>query len=357
MQKSSTTLNSISRFKHHYVDLVDEGLDQYLNDWHITVDELKRKGFNCQSGRWTNEEIKILQRNIDNHKRNHNIVNFLEYVQEKNKDIWIPLRKDINRPVRAVQKKVLQLLSKQDNEITNRGNFTQSEIQTLLNLQECYGNDWIEIGRKMGRTPASVGDKYRDIQGVSDYKKTYNKATTIKDTKPTRFSDEEDQKLKNLVFEQVYTEDGDLDFSKINWQLISSRLGTRTVGACRQRWTLASEKIIQGSPKKKLRGIRFSKMLKYKGIVDLLLESGITEISDINWNGVFQRIGKVDNEDAFKKRFFMFLNNIKRNFREDISFVEKLRTIKEKGFKFYRKQFYNYVTYRNASNTQTGNSE
>lgn len=351
------TLDSVSRFKHHYIDFNDEGLDQYLNDWHITVDELKRKGFTCQSGRWTNEEIMILQRNIDNHKQNHNIVNFLEYVQEKNKDIWIPLRKDINRPVRAVQKKVLQLLSKQDSEITNRGNFTKSEIQVLLNLQECYDNDWITIGGKMGRTPASVGDKYRDIQGVLDYRKTYNKATTIKDTKPTRFSEEEDEKLKHLVFEQVYTEDGDFDFSKINWQLISSRLGTRTVSACRQRWKLASEKIVQGLPKRKLRVNKFSKMLKYKGIVDLLVELGITEISDINWNGVFQRIGKVDNEDAFKKRFFMFLNNIKRSFREDISFVEKLRIIKEKGFKFYRRKFYNYVAYGNASNTQIGNLE
>ena len=357
MQKGSTTLNNVSRFKHHYVDLVEEDLDQYLNDWHTTVDELKRKGFTCQSGRWTNEETKILQRNIDNHKRNHNILDFLEYVQEKNKDIWIPLRKDINRPVRAVQKKVLQLLSKEDNKVINRGNFTKNEIQTLMNLQKCYGNDWIEIGRKMGRTPASVGDKYRDIQGVSDYKKTSNKATAIKDTKPSRFSEEEDEKLKQIVFEQVYTEDGDLDFSKIDWQVISSRFGTRTVGACRQRWKLGSEKIIEGPPKRKLRGTRFPKVLKYKGIVDLLIESGITEISDINWTGVFQRIGKVDNEDAFKKRFFMFLNNIKRSSREDIDFVEKLRIIKEKGFKFYRKQFYNYVTYGNASNTQTGNSE
>lgn len=197
-----------------------------MNDWNVTEEGLKKQGIACQSGRWTDEEIKILQMNIDDYKKHYDIENFFDLVIDKDNDIregilWIRLRKNINRPVRAVKHKVLQLFSEQDDEIMYGGKFIKSEIKALQSLQKHYRNGWVQIGKAVGRTPTNLGCRYLDSKCVPYFEKEDEQGSSENDIKILNRFSEVDKKMKKLVFEVVYTGDGYVDFSKINWHVVS----------------------------------------------------------------------------------------------------------------------------------------
>ena len=197
-----------------------------MNDWNVTEEGLKKQGIAYQSGRWTDEEIKILQMNIDDYKKHYDIENFFDLVIDKDNDIgegifWIQLRKNINRPMRAVKHKVLQLFSEQDDEIVYGGKFIKNEIKALHSLQKHYSNGWVQIGKAAGRAPTNLRCRYLDSKCLPYFQKRDDQGSSKKDIKILNQFSGVDKKLKKIVFEVVYTGDGYVDFSKINWQVVS----------------------------------------------------------------------------------------------------------------------------------------
>ena len=74
----------------------------------------------------------------------------------------------INRPVQAVYKRLLRMYD----ETNNLGKYSDVEIEKLKSLRKIHGRNWQEISKQLGRSPASIKDKCRNLETLCSGKWT-----------------------------------------------------------------------------------------------------------------------------------------------------------------------------------------
>jgi hypothetical protein len=114
-----------------------------------------------------------------------------------------------------------------------RGPFTSEEDEKLRELVEQKGPKWVEIGAQLKRTREAVRDRWKEIRlGTAKAKGHW------KEDEETRLKSavEEYLKAKTRVQNNSITQDRRIVLDDIDWELISSRVGTRSGPQCLEKW-------------------------------------------------------------------------------------------------------------------------
>lgn len=192
--------------------------------WFTTRDDkqaLHNTGVSWKQGQWTNEEVEILQSNITNYCKEHNIADPTEIIFEMSKDerknFYRTVAKGLMRPLFSVYRRVTRMYDQKN----YMGKYTVEEIDLLKELRKMYGNDWATIGQALGRSASSVKDKCRLM------KETCNSG---------KWLPEEEKRLCDAVYELSGTKQGESVTSGLSWSNVAERVVTRSEKQCRTKW-------------------------------------------------------------------------------------------------------------------------
>ncbi|XP_048743013.2 cyclin-D-binding Myb-like transcription factor 1 [Ostrea edulis] len=192
--------------------------------WFTTRDDkqaLHNTGASWKKGQWTNEEVEILQSNINNYCKEHNITDPTEIIFEMSKDerknFYRTVAKGLMRPLFSVYRRVTRMYDQKN----YMGKYTQEEINLLKELRKMYGNDWATIGQALGRSASSVKDKCRLM------KETCNSG---------KWLPEEEKRLCDAVYELTGAKQGESVTSGLSWSNVAEKVVTRSEKQCRTKW-------------------------------------------------------------------------------------------------------------------------
>lgn len=147
-----------------------------------------------------------------------------------------------------------------------RAKWTPDEDDLLRKLTEASTTNWKEIGEAMNRMPEDCRDRWRNYIKCGS-NRVMNK-----------WSEEEEQSLKNIVMEMITSESQTDKPILINWTIVSERMnGVRSRIQCRYKWN------------KLLRRESLSRISMMDGsiklwILNLILESNVTDPEAIDWD-------------------------------------------------------------------------
>uniref|UniRef100_A0A3B4Y007 Cyclin-D-binding Myb-like transcription factor 1 n=1 Tax=Seriola lalandi dorsalis TaxID=1841481 RepID=A0A3B4Y007_SERLL len=171
-----------------------------------------------KQGMWSKEEIDLLMSNIDRYVKDRGIEDPAEIIfemsKEERKDFYRSVALGLNRPLFAVYRRVLRMY---DNR--NHVGYTPDEIEKLK-LREKHGNDWATIGAALGRSASSVKDRCR----------------LMKDTCNTKWSEEEERRLAEVVYEMAGVSPGSAVTGGVSWASVADQVRTRSEKQCRSKW-------------------------------------------------------------------------------------------------------------------------
>jgi hypothetical protein len=122
-----------------------------------------------------------------------------------------------------------------------RGPFTSEDDEKLRELVEQKGPKWVEIGAQLKRTREAVRDRWKEIRlGAAKAKGHW------KEDEETRLKSAVEEYLKAKTRVQSNsitargsdpkTQDRRIVLDDIDWELISSRVGTRSGPQCLEKW-------------------------------------------------------------------------------------------------------------------------
>ncbi|XP_057289396.1 general transcriptional corepressor trfA-like [Hydractinia symbiolongicarpus] len=307
----------VSRFKQSYVKqakFFNNSLQKHdlLMNHKVTRKQLEEAGVKCNFGAWTKEELDILNENMKRFVKNYNIRDLKDYFEhakgEDSREMMCELAENINRPVLRIRLKVKDLLGEKPDRVV----FTKTQVQKLIQLQKTHGSNWTLISEKMGIPSLSLKSKFSKLKGVINVDgEAIPKELSFND-KHARFSEKEDEMILRAVNKLAKDENGDVDREKINWVLVSQHVGTRTSGACRQRYLnylckkYDSSCLVRHTQMSKIEGRKFSENRSafFSKVVDLLYSSNITQKVDINWSEVAKKTNSDVDPVVLRKKFF-----------------------------------------------------
>lgn len=309
--------SDVSRFKQSYVKqakFFNNSLQKHdlLMNHKVTRKQLEEAGVKCNFGAWTKEELDILNENMKRFEKNYSIKNMKNYFEnakgEDSREMMCELAENINRPVLRIRLKVKDLLGEKPDRVV----FTKTQVQKLIQLQKTHGSNWALISGKMGIPSGSLKSKFSKLKGVINVDaEAVLKELSFND-KHARFSEKEDDMILKAVNKLAKDENGDVDREKINWVLVSQHVGTRTSGACRQRYLnylckkYDSSCLVRQTQMSKIEGREFSENRSafFSKVVDLLYSSNITQKIDINWSEVAKKTNSDVDPVVLRKKFF-----------------------------------------------------
>ena len=221
---------------------------EYQLKWQLSAkdkEELKKQGIVFEVGIWRIEEVKKLEENFESlvEQTGRAPKELLELIYDKSAQakkirgelcLYHTLLDGINRPIKHVHSK----LKKMWNPDHFKGKWSKAEEETLLSLQKKHGNDWLEIGQKMGRSRQSVSHKFSRL---SSSEVTNGSKDTINASKTRAWSSEEVTRLREAIAPFV-GEDSEIsdkvsEISKqIDWNRVSQAVKTRHSESCRIKW-------------------------------------------------------------------------------------------------------------------------
>ncbi|XP_061167972.1 cyclin-D-binding Myb-like transcription factor 1 isoform X2 [Saccostrea echinata] len=192
--------------------------------WFTTRDDkqaLHNTGASWKQGQWTNEEVEILQTNINNYCKEHNIADPTEIIFEMSKDerknFYRTVAKGLMRPLFSVYRRVTRMYDQKN----YMGKYTLEEITLLKELRKMYGNDWATIGQALGRSASSVKDKCRLMKDSCNSGK---------------WLPEEERRLCDAVYELTGAKQGESVTSGLSWSNVAEKVATRSEKQCRTKW-------------------------------------------------------------------------------------------------------------------------
>ncbi|KAJ8907765.1 hypothetical protein NDN08_007870 [Rhodosorus marinus] len=104
--------------------------------------------------------------------------------------------------------------------ITNKGEWSEREVDQLRDLVQKRGHKWTQIGEELGRLPGACKDKWRDDVQFGGNRKT------------GRTSSEEHEKLTELIVKAVGDNPTTSSIENMPWTAISREMGTRSYSQC-----------------------------------------------------------------------------------------------------------------------------
>ncbi|RUS75963.1 hypothetical protein EGW08_016270 [Elysia chlorotica] len=216
----TTSTQSSSRGKSSHNASVD-GINQA---WFTTRDDknaLHSEGLKWKQGQWTKEEVDVLEDNINNYCKEHNIKDPAEVIfersKEERKDFYRTVALGIQRPLFSVYRRVTRMYDRKN----HRGKYTSTEIRSLRSLRAKHGNDWAAIGVALGRSASSVKDKCRLMKDNCNSGKWYP---------------EEEARLAAAVHKLTGVKPSESITSGLSWAVVADQVGTRSEKQCRTKW-------------------------------------------------------------------------------------------------------------------------
>ncbi|XP_052026254.1 cyclin-D-binding Myb-like transcription factor 1 [Apodemus sylvaticus] len=222
---------------------------------------LTNQGHKWKQGMWSKEETDILMSNIERYMEEHGVENPAEIIfkmsKGKRKDFYRSISLGLNRPLFSVYRRVVRMYDDRN----HVGKYSPEEIETLKELWQKYGNDWITIGAAMGRSPSSVKDRCRLM------KETCNTG---------KWTEEEEQILGDVVHELTCTEVDEKVTQGVCWATVAQRVGTRSAKQCRAKW-------LNYLNWKQTGGIEWTRKDEVN-LIHRLAELDVFDESDIRWD-------------------------------------------------------------------------
>ncbi|CAL1545894.1 unnamed protein product [Lymnaea stagnalis] len=192
--------------------------------WFTTRDDknaLHSEGHKWKQGQWTKEEIEILESNINDYCKEHNIKDPAEVIfemsKDERKDFYRTVALGIQRPLFSVYRRVTRMYDQKN----HRGKYTPSEMKDLRVLRAKHGNDWAAIGVALGRSASSVKDKCRLMKDNCNSGKWYP---------------EEEERLAAAVYKLTGLKPSESITSGLSWASVAEHVGTRSEKQCRTKW-------------------------------------------------------------------------------------------------------------------------
>ncbi|XP_073243497.1 cyclin-D-binding Myb-like transcription factor 1 [Porites lutea] len=205
--------------------------------WKISeqwLKDLKEKGIKIKKGKWSLQELKLLQANVDRFLKNHELPDPVRFLvrwstNREEKNFWRrsarengffrELGRGIMRPLDNINKCAVGIYD----ESNYIGKYSTEEVDKLERLYTVHGPDWITIGQLLGRS-------FRSVQ------RKYSKLPLIKGVRGT-WTDEEVKLLKKAVYCVTNTaEDQPVPFHGIYWPSVAKIVKTRITEQCRKKW-------------------------------------------------------------------------------------------------------------------------
>ncbi|PIK40895.1 Cyclin-D-binding Myb-like transcription factor 1 [Apostichopus japonicus] len=166
-------------------------------------ESLQEQGHSWRQGMWSKEEVAILMKNIEDYVKTNKLKDAMEVIfqlkKEDRKDFYRTIAAGLNRPLFAVYRRVQRMYDAKN----YVGKYSALDIEKLKSLRAELGNDWAQIGAKMGRSASSVKDKCRLLKEACHQGKW-------------RFDEEE--RLTDAVYEVTKTTPGESITGGIPWQ-------------------------------------------------------------------------------------------------------------------------------------------
>lgn len=173
------------------------------------------------------EEIDIVDNYIQAYCRLHNLTRLdicrRVWSTDRPKDkFWESLAKCF--PYRS-KASVYKHVRRQYHVFDFRAKWTPEDDALLRRLAEGSSTNWKKIGESMNRMPEDCRDRWRNYVKCGD-----NRASN-------KWSEAEEQSLKNVVMEMITSESENDKPIQINWTLVSERMnGVRSRIQCRYKW-------------------------------------------------------------------------------------------------------------------------
>ncbi|KAL4226547.1 Cyclin-D-binding Myb-like transcription factor 1 [Mactra antiquata] len=200
-------------------------LKSYISQaWFTSRDDkniLQSSGATWKQGQWTKDEVDLLQENIAEYCKMHNINDPTEVIFEMTKDdrkqFYRTIARGLQRPLFSVYRRVTRMYD-QKNHI---GKYSYEEKIKLKELRAKHGNDWATIGQALGRSASSVKDKCRLM------KETCNSG---------KWLPEEEKRLTQAVYDLAGGRPGEDIVHGLSWAAVAEKVITRSEKQCRTKW-------------------------------------------------------------------------------------------------------------------------
>lgn len=212
-----------AKYTHESVEaLIEEASNEALQWYH------SQHNFNLGGPRpFTQEEIRIVDKFIEGYCRIHNLtrVDICRRIwsNERAKDnLWEHVSKVMPYRTRA---SVYKHVRRQYHVFEIRAKWTKEEDDLLRKLALSQVANWKHIGETMNRMPEDCRDRWRNYLKCGE-----NRALN-------KWSEEEEQSLRNIVLEMITHESEKDKPIAINWTEVSERMnGVRSRIQCRYKW-------------------------------------------------------------------------------------------------------------------------
>ncbi|XP_041459384.1 cyclin-D-binding Myb-like transcription factor 1 isoform X2 [Lytechinus variegatus] len=262
--------------------------DPVTQSWFTTKyskDSLSERGHKWKQGMWSNDEIELLERNIEEYVRDHNLKDATEVIFNNSKDnrknFYRSIAQGLQRPLFAVYRRVIRMYD-QKNHV---GRYTPEDIVKLKELRAKYGNDWASIGAEMGRSASSVKDKFRLL------KDSCNRG---------KWTASEEKLLSSAVFALSGAEPGESVTTGISWSQVADKVGTRTEKQCRAKWLNYLNWKQKGGSKWTL--------MDELTLINRVDETGVEVDTDIDWENIAKNWESVRSPQWLRSKWW----NLKR---------------------------------------------
>ena len=308
--------------------------NELLLKWKLTpadLDFLKKQGITWEKGRWSKEEIQLLEANIEKAVA-HTGLSHKEFFEklmgkkgkvrdERFTDIYRMFVQGINRPLKVVFEKVMRTYDPYN----NKGNWTAKEEKQLLELYQKHGNQWAEIGENMKRSKFAIAHKIRRLVNFSSNGDFAEIPSTIISRK---WKTEEVYRLQEAISKVLDDKKGQNANSgqssevMFNWEAIASEVKTRSSESCRTKW------IYDLSLRDKASGKKLEWNRENTGLlISNLIETGVTLEKKIDWDTIVEKLQLPVSGPFLKLRWkslkVMIPNCREKSLNEQLSWLEQ----------------------------------
>lgn len=251
--------------------------DTIHETWKVSeekIKELKEKGIKVKMGKWSLQELKLLQSNMDRFLLSHDLQDpdkllFHSRVDKEESRFWRSyartndfykeLGKGILRPLNQIYKCAKRLWDPAN----YVGKYSDEEVKELRRLYAIHGRDWVTIGALLGRSRMSVNRKHSKLPATKG---------------PSgRWTDDEIKQLKEAVYVVTNTAaDQPVPFQGIYWPAVAQIVKTRNIEQCRRKWL---ERLCWMEEDKEKTWTKENELK----LITRLYNSGVTEDCDVDW--------------------------------------------------------------------------